>query len=106
EFVIGGGTRNRATGGHGGRQRNVVIVERYVVEDVLVPSANEHHWIVGRRNIELLRERQSLLRELRLVPVAVADENLAGRGGRHRFGDDGIDVSQRACAGEIHAAPA
>ena len=59
--------------------------ERRRVDDVLVTAANEHHRS-GRRNpVEVVAQGQPLLAQLRLVPVAVRDDDPAGlRGLRTR----------------------
>jgi len=68
-----------------------------------VPASNQDDRIVRGRDIELGRERQALLRELRLVPVAVADND----GARLRIlggaADDREQFVERAGLGEIDA---
>ncbi len=49
------------------------------IDDELVPAAHQHHRIIRRHAVELLEMRQALLVELGLVPVAVRDDQLAGR---------------------------
>ena len=59
--------------------RDVPALRRRRVDDELVPAAHEHHGIARRDAVELAQVRQALLMELRLVPVAVRDDELAGR---------------------------
>ncbi len=75
--------------------------ERRRVEHIFVAAAHQHHRIDRRTLIELSRGRQALLLELRLVPVAVADDD----GARLRIlgsaADDREQLFERAGLGEI-----
>ena len=50
--------------------------------------------------------RQAVLLQLRLVPVAVRDDDVAGTALLHARGDGGEDVGEAARGGEIDAGPA
>ena len=54
-------------------------------------AAHQHHRMVGRNAVELGRERQPLLAQLRLVPVRIAHDQLAGLG----LGGGGADCRQQ-----------
>ena len=57
-------------------------------------AADQDHGVVRRDGVEILAKRQALFRELRLVPVAVADEEVAGRALRDSRGDRLSDVGK------------
>ena len=50
-------------------------------------AAHQHHGVCRRDAVELGRERQALLLELGLVPVGIADDEVAGLRCRHRLAD-------------------
>src|SRR5262245_11205098 len=80
--------------------------ERRRVEHILVSAAHQHPRVDRRILIELARTRQALLLELRLMPVAVADDD----GARLRIlgsaPDDREQFVKRAGLGEIDAGAA
>ena len=69
-------------------------------------AAHQHHRVCGRDAVELGRERQALLFELRLVPVGIAHDEVAGLRRRDRLADRRKQVGERARRREIDAAAA
>ena len=93
--------------GEARRLGDVPMAEGGGVEDVFVAAADQHHRVGGRELVELLRGRQPLLLELRLVPVVVADDDACrARASLARTPDHREQLGERARAGEVDAAPA
>ncbi len=91
---------------HRGVLRDVPVTQRRRVEDVVVAAAHQHHGVCGRDTVELGRERQALLLELGLVPVGIADDEVAGLRRCHRLADRRDEVGERARRRQIDAAAA
>jgi hypothetical protein len=68
-----------------------------------VSAAHEHHRVDGRNRIQIAPIRQPLLAQLRLVPVAVADDDVAGLAVRDAGFDGGQDIGDRPRAREVDA---
>ncbi len=71
--------RDAATGGLRRVLRDVPLRQRGRVQDVFVPAADEDDRDVARDFVEIAAQRQALLLELRLVPVAVRHDDVSGR---------------------------
>ena len=77
--------------------------QRRRVEDVFVAAAHEHDRILRRDAIEVVAQRQPLFLELRFVPVAVRDDDVAGLRCRDARAERRLDVGQRSRARQIDA---
>ena len=86
--------------------RDVPLLERGGVEDVLVSAAHDDDRVDGRHGVEIAAVRQAVFLELRLVPVAVGGDHLAGTGLLDARGDRRQQVVHRPDAGEIDAGAA
>ena len=72
--------RDAATGRLGGLLVDLPVRERRRIEDVFVAAAHEDDRILRRDAIEIVAQRQALLLQLRLMPVAVRDDDVARLG--------------------------
>ena len=69
-------------------------------------AADEDDGIVRRDRIEILAIRQAMFRELRFVPVAVADDDVAGTARLDARGDGREHVGDRSRTRQIDAGSA
>ena len=69
-------------------------------------AANDDDGIVRRHGVEVAPVRQPMLLELRFVPVAVGDDDVAGTALLDPRGDRGQHVGDRARARQIHTGSA
>ncbi len=69
-------------------------------------AADEDHGIVVRDRVEVAAVRKTMFPELRLVPVAVADNDVAGIALPDARRDRRENVSDRSGAGQIDAGAA
>src|SRR5919201_3634770 len=68
--------RNRTARRHRRRRSDVPSLQSGRVEHVLMPASHEHYRVVRRHFVEIPPKWQSLLDELRLMPVVVAHDEL------------------------------
>ena len=68
-----------------------------------MPAAHDHDGSARGDRIEIPAIRQTLLFELRLVPVAVGDDHLVGSRPFHTFTNRRDDLVEGSSAREVHA---
>ena len=93
----------RPPAGSGGLLGDVPSCQRRRVDDVFVAAAHEHDRILRRDAIEIVAQRQPLFLQLRFVPVAVGDDDIAGLRGRDARAQCRIDIGQRSRARQVDA---
>ena len=69
-------------------------------------AAHEDDRVRRRHRVEIGAVRQAMLLQLRFVPVAVGDDDVAGAALLHARGDGGEDVGEAPRARQIDAGPA
>ena len=99
-------TRDAAAGRLRRFRRDAPPRQRGGIEDVFVSAPDQDHRIVWRHLVEIVTQGEALFLQLRLVPVAVGKNHVAGL----RLPDARVDgrrhVSQRACPRQIDAGTA
>src|SRR5436190_623280 len=101
-----GVTRDAPAGLLRRRLRDAPLLERRGIEDVFVATAHDDHGVAGRHGIEIAAIRETVFLELRLVPIAVGDDDVARPRGHHARGDRREHVGNASRVREVHAGTA
>ena len=76
-----------AAGGDRRVRRDAPPGQSGAVQHVIVTAPDDDHRMIRRNRVEVARQQQALLGELRLVPVGVRDHDSSGCGRAHRRRD-------------------